>query len=1094
VVFTGGGCTGVAATMAASSGEPTGVTVTAAGSGCTSAPVATAVGYGQVSALPVQGGIVNGAWSVQVPDTALTMPANVCLSVTAVDNASGAQLLAGGYNCVQPAGSGPAVTGLYAFCGSSTPPNGGTCSFDAYTPLLGALAVQQPGTPGAAGPANTLAIGTVSTLGAGASATASITGAAPAQTLNLGIPQGPVGPTGLTGGTGLTGPVGPGTTVALGTVTTLSAGSSATAAVTGTAPNYVLSLGLPTGAAGPPGGSLSYPGVISNSLDGLTMTGPLSIGESIAFPYTYINTWGDSFTAGNQDLSGTTYCGVLATLSGMTCNNYGVGGETSSGIAGRMGAVALAVVVTGNTIPASGGVVITFSPSLYAPQNASVQSTIAGVSGVTTDSAGTYYFTRSSSGSAVSVSGAGVAWTPNVVPQAGSLNIIEACTNNVNPVQPCISDVQAMVATVIAAGGQYVIIGPYEGDKPSGYFPTGSGYQAMLTIEQTEQGLFPNNFINAREQMVTQANPNSVADQIAASRDLPPPSIRAQYNLGTLTSTITSSTCTFTSTTNTNISTSNTVIFADTGEQVLVQTASGGTPLTCVRGYNQTTAAAHTSGVAMTGVDGLHPGGNGYTYLAGLIYQWMQANPANISTGVQPMVAAQAAAGTGIASIGSGQEGVAMARYNLYSPFQNTSLGNSAFGALQTGTQNVGAGYKAAFNLTTGNFNTVLGASVAGNMTTGNSNTLLGWASGFALTAQSGDTAVGANALNADTIGSQTAVGYGALHATSTGTNNSALGYKALFANTTGIQNSAFGDTALGAGTTGQQNAAFGYFASYLLTTGSYNAIFGASTGLELTTGNYNALFGWTTGGALTTQGDEAAFGAGALANDTSGSQTGVGYAALHTDVTGTQNTAVGWKALYSTTNTGNTAVGYSALTSDTSAFNNTAVGDNALGGITTGVNNTAVGYQAGYNAGTAQVTTLGSTFVGYEADDIADGYTNSNVFGYAAQGTASNQVVLGNTSVTSTLLRGTLHATGSAPTASAGTITGANAGGYVSGLSAATSVTVTFANSGWATWDACVGNASTSTLVYVSSLSLTSVTFSFSSFTGTLYYHCDGN
>jgi hypothetical protein len=46
------------------------------------------------------------------------------------------------------------------------------------------------GTTGSAGPANTLSIGTVTTLSPGASATASITGAAPTQTLNLGIPAG----------------------------------------------------------------------------------------------------------------------------------------------------------------------------------------------------------------------------------------------------------------------------------------------------------------------------------------------------------------------------------------------------------------------------------------------------------------------------------------------------------------------------------------------------------------------------------------------------------------------------------------------------------------------------------------------------------------------------------------------------------------------------------------------------------------------------------------------------------------------------------------------------------------------------------------
>ncbi len=48
----------------------------------------------------------------------------------------------------------------------------------------------EQGEKGDTGPANTLAIGTVTTLDAGSSATAEITGDAPTQTLNLGIPRG----------------------------------------------------------------------------------------------------------------------------------------------------------------------------------------------------------------------------------------------------------------------------------------------------------------------------------------------------------------------------------------------------------------------------------------------------------------------------------------------------------------------------------------------------------------------------------------------------------------------------------------------------------------------------------------------------------------------------------------------------------------------------------------------------------------------------------------------------------------------------------------------------------------------------------------
>jgi len=78
----------------------------------------------------------------------------------------------------------------------------------------------------------------VSTVAAGGSATASVTGTAPTQTLNLGLP------TGATGATN---------SLSIGTVTTGAAGSSASATITGTAPTQTLNLTIPTGATGAQG-------------------------------------------------------------------------------------------------------------------------------------------------------------------------------------------------------------------------------------------------------------------------------------------------------------------------------------------------------------------------------------------------------------------------------------------------------------------------------------------------------------------------------------------------------------------------------------------------------------------------------------------------------------------------------------------------------------------------------------------------------------------------------------------------------------------------------------------------------------------------
>jgi len=112
------------------------------------------------------------------------------------------------------------------------------------------------GPQGDTGPANTLAIGTVTTGAAGSNASATLTGTAPNQTLSLTIPRGDTGQTGSTGSTGATGsvgPAGPANSLTIGTVTTGAAGSNADATITGAAPNQTLSLTIPRGNTGETG-------------------------------------------------------------------------------------------------------------------------------------------------------------------------------------------------------------------------------------------------------------------------------------------------------------------------------------------------------------------------------------------------------------------------------------------------------------------------------------------------------------------------------------------------------------------------------------------------------------------------------------------------------------------------------------------------------------------------------------------------------------------------------------------------------------------------------------------------------------------------
>lgn len=139
--------------------------------------------------------------------------------------------------------------------------------------------------------------------------------------------------------------------------------------------------------------------------------------------------WGDSMTAGPEDWPGRvqTIIGGYAT-SGIRIWNAGVGGEDSGNIIARANALPFVLDVTGGTIPASGGVTVTFKgASEYPYINAQpllqgntyedsgdgvygqagdfaiLEGTLypSEVHGAITYSGGTYTFTRTTAGSSV---------------------------------------------------------------------------------------------------------------------------------------------------------------------------------------------------------------------------------------------------------------------------------------------------------------------------------------------------------------------------------------------------------------------------------------------------------------------------------------------------------------------------------------------------------------------------------------------------------------------------------------------------------------------------------------------------------------------
>ena len=172
--------------------------------------------------------------------------------------------------------------------------------------------------------------------------------------------------------------------------------------------------------------------------------------------------------------------------------------------------------------------------------------------------------------------------------------------------------------------------------------------------------------------------------------------------------------------------------------------------------------------------------------------------------------------------------------------------------APSAGTSNVYVRYLSTTNLslaipagTSASFNTVTATSLTATSLTATDLTVTNGASIQGLTVGRGAGAVASN----------TAVGYQAGLANTTGANNTAIGEQALRGNTTAASNTAVGSKAGYNITTGPYNTVVGYFAGYALTTGAGNTFVGsfqsggtAGAGSAVTTGSKNTILGGYTG------------------------------------------------------------------------------------------------------------------------------------------------------------------------------------------------------------------------------------------------------
>jgi hypothetical protein len=106
------------------------------------------------------------------------------------------------------------------------------------------------------------------------------------------------------------------------------------------------------------------------------------------------------------------------------------------------------------------------------------------------------------------------------------------------------------------------------------------------------------------------------------------------------------------------------------------------------------------------------------------------------------------------------------------------------------------------------------------------------------------NTAIGNEALTNNTNGYNTAVGYTALNANTTGGKNTALGHETLVRNTTGRFNTGLGKNAFWGNTTQNNNTGVGHQAAFSGAAGDNNTIVGASSCENNRIGSHNSTLG----------------------------------------------------------------------------------------------------------------------------------------------------------------------------------------------------------------------------------------------------------
>jgi lysophospholipase L1-like esterase len=205
----------------------------------------------------------------------------------------------------------------------------------------------------------------------------------------------------------------------------------------------------------------------------------------------------------------------------------------------------------------------------------------------------------------------------------GNTDVFWAGRNNYGSQATVLSDIASMVAA-LTPPKRFLVMSVINGAYP-GEGLGGSGYSKIIALNNALASAYPNNYFDVRSFLVGQYDPTNPSDVIDHNNDVPPSSLRAvdfsttvQANIGASDATI-----------QLGKSPSNGTILTIDSEEMLVASGSGSSsPYTVAvtRGYASTTAASHSNGTSVSGIDPLHLNAAGYTLVAQQVNAWLRAH------------------------------------------------------------------------------------------------------------------------------------------------------------------------------------------------------------------------------------------------------------------------------------------------------------------------------------------------------------------------------------------------------------------------------------------------------------------------------------